>query len=174
MNRSDKEQELAFLREALSGAQALVLTSVKGLTVAEVSDLRRRLHDAGVEYRVVKNTLAKKALEGTDMSVVSVDFREETAVAWSSTDAVAPAKVVVNFKKDVEKFQIKSGYSSGQRIDGAGVEALSKLPSLDELRSQLLGTIQAVPAKLVRQINAPGQQLAAVVQARVNKEKEAA
>lgn len=174
MNRTEKEQELAFLREALSSAQALVLTSLKGLTVAEVSDLRRRLHDAGVSYRVVKNTLAKKAVDGTPMSVVSADFREETAIAWSSADAVAPAKVVINFKKDVEKFQIKSGYSSGQRIDAAGVEALSKLPSLDELRSKLLGTIQAVPAKLVRQVNAPGQQLAAVVQARVNKEKEAA
>lgn len=174
MDRNTKEQELAFLREALDGVQGLVLTSVKGLTVAEVSDLRRRLHDAGVHYRVVKNTLVKKAIAGTAVDVVSADFKEETAIAWSTSDAVTPAKVVVNFKKDVDKFQIKSGYTSGQRVDASGVEALSRLPSLDELRSQILGVLLAVPGKLVRQINAPAQQLAAVVQARVEKEKEAA
>jgi large subunit ribosomal protein L10 len=174
MDRTTKEQELAFLRDALNDVQGLVLTSVKGLTVAEVSDLRRRLHDAGVQYRVVKNTLAKKAIEGTAVDVVSADFKEETAIAWSTTDAVTPAKVVVNFKKDVEKFQIKSGYTSGQRMDEAAVTALSKLPSLDELRAQILGVLLAVPGKLVRQVNAPGQQLAAVIQARVEKEKDAA
>lgn len=174
MNRADKEKEVAFLREALKDAQGLVLTSIKGLTVAEVTDLRRQLHDAGVSYQVVKNTLAKKALEGTDMSVLAGDFKAETAVAWSNTDAVSPAKVLIKFKKDVDKLGIKAGYNAGQRLDDKAVEALSKLPSLEELRSQLLGVMQAVPQKLVQQLNAPASSLARVMQARVDKEKDAA
>lgn len=174
MNRAEKEQEVSFLRDALKGVEGLVLTSLKGLTVEQVTDLRRRLHDAGVSYRVVKNTLAKKAIEGTDLSVLAEDFKAETAIAWSNTDAVAPAKVVAKFKEDVDKFSIKAGFNAGQRLDEAGVDALSKLPSLDELRSKLLGLMQAVPAKLVRQINAPAQQVAGVLQARVEKEKDAA
>lgn len=174
MNRAEKEQEVTFLREALSSVEGLVLTSLKGLTVDQVTDLRRRLHDGGVSYRVVKNTLAKKAIEGTDLSVLSDDFKAETAIAWSNTDAVSPAKILMKFKSDVEKFGVKAGFNAGQRLDSAGVESLSKLPSLEELQSTLLGLMQAVPAKLVRQINAPGQQLAAVNQARIDKEKEAA
>jgi large subunit ribosomal protein L10 len=123
-----------------------------------------------VNYKVVKNTLAKKALEGTDMSVLADDFKAETAIAWSNTDAVSPAKVLVKFKKDVEKLGIKAGYNSGQRLDESAVEALSKLPSLDELRSKLLGLMTAVPTKLVQQVNAPGAQLARVIQARVDKD----
>lgn len=174
MNRAEKEQEVGFLRDALKGVEGLVLTSLKGLTVEQVTDLRRRLHDAGVSYRVVKNTLAKKAIEGTDLAVLDKDFKAETAIAWSNTDAVAPAKVVAKFKEDVEKFSIKAGYNAGQRLDEAAVDALAKLPSLDELRSKLLGLMQAVPAKLVRQINTPAQQVAGVLNARVNKEKDAA
>jgi large subunit ribosomal protein L10 len=174
MNRAEKEKEVAFIRDALTGAEAIVLSSLKGLTVTEVNQLRDSLHEAGVTMRVVKNTLAKKAIEGTDMTVLNDDFKNETAIAWSNDDAVAPAKTLMKFKKDVEKINIKSGYSQGQRLDESEVEALSKLPSLDELRSKLLGLFQAVPAKLVRQINAPAQQVAGVVQARVAKEKDAA
>lgn len=174
MNRAEKEQEVGFLRDALQSVEGIVLTSLKGLTVEQVTELRRRLHDAGVSYKVVKNTLAKKAIEGTDLSVLSADFKSETAIAWSNTDAVAPAKVVAKFKGEFEKFGIKAGFNAGQRLDPAAVDALSKLPSLDELRSTLLGLMQAVPAKLVRQINAPAQQVAGVLQARVTKEKDAA
>jgi len=174
MRRSEKEEQIAFLKEALNGVEGLVLTSVKGLTVGEVSGLRAKAHEAGVHFKVVKNTLAKKATEGTDMSVLADDFKGETAIAWSTEDAVAPFKVTADFKKDVEKFTIKAGFSSGDRLDEAGVEALSKLPSLDELRAQLLGTIQAVPGKLLAQIQAPAQQLAGVLQAKHDKDKEAA
>lgn len=175
MNRAEKEQEVSFLRDSLKGVEAVVLTSLKGLTVGQVTELRRRLHDAGVSYQVVKNTLAKKAFEGSDLSVLASDFKGETAMAWSNTDAVAPAKVIMKFKEENEKFSVKCGYNAGQRLDAAAVDALSKLPSLDELRSKLLGLFQAVPAKLVRQINAPAQQVAGVLHARVSKEeKEAA
>ncbi len=174
MERSKKEQELAFLKDALTDVECMVLTSVKGLTVSEVSDLRLQFHEAGVEYRVVKNTLAKIAIKGTDLEVVSDDFKEETAIAWSKDDAVAPAKIAMNFKKENKKFTVKAGFGSGGRLDEAGVEALSKMPSLEELRAQLLGTIQAVPSKLLAQVQAPAQQIVGVLQAKVDKDKEAA
>lgn len=175
MRRSEKEEQIAFLKDALADVAGLVLTSVKGLTVAEVTGLRVKAHEAGIHFKVVKNTLAKKAAEGTSMDVLAGDYKGETAIAWSTEDAVAPFKVVTEFKKDLKKFTIKSGFSSGARLDVAGVEALSKLPSLPELRAQLLGTLQAVPGKLLAQIQAPAQQIAGVLQAKVDKdEKEAA
>jgi large subunit ribosomal protein L10 len=173
MNRAEKEAEIAFLREALAGAEGVVLASLKGLTMAEVSDLRRKAHAAGVKVRVAKNTLAKKAFEGTGLSVLAGDFKEETAIVFSD-DPVAPAKVVSTFKSNVEKFRIKAGYNAGQRLDAAGVDALSKLPSLDELRAQILGVIQGVSAKLLAQVNAPAQHVIGVIQAKADKDKEAA
>jgi large subunit ribosomal protein L10 len=170
----DKVDQLTFLKDAFKNIEAAVLTSVQGLTVAEVSDLRRRLHDAGVQYRVVKNTLAKKAVKGTPLEAVTDDFRQVTAVAWSDTDPVGPAKVISGFKKDVQKFIIKAGFQGGVRLDAAGVDALSKMPSLDELRAQLLGVIQAVPAKLLAQVNAPAQHIVGVLQAKHDEDEKKA
>lgn len=170
----EKVDQLTFLKDAFKNVQAAVLTSVQGLTVAQVSDLRRRLHDAGVHYRVVKNTLAKKAVKGTPLEVVAQDFKQVTAVAWSDTDPVAPAKVIIGFKKDQEKFQVKSGFQGGLRLDPQGVDALSKMPSLDELRGQLLGVINAVPAKLLAQVNAPAQHIVGVLQAKHDEDQKKA
>ncbi len=170
----DKTDELTFLKDAFKAIESAVLTSVQGLNVLEVSELRRRLHEAGVHYRVVKNTLAKKAIKGTPFDAVSADFKTVTAVAWSNDDPVAPAKVIAGFKKSVEKFIIKSGFQAGVRIDAAGVEALSKMPSLPELRGQLLGLMNAVPAKLLAQINAPAQHLVGVIEAKRAKDETVA
>ena len=156
-----------------SKARGRVLTSVQGLTVAEVSDLRRRLHDAGVKFRVVKNTLAKRAVKGTPLEAVSNDFKQVTAVAWHESDPVGPAKIIAGFKTDLAKFVIKAGFQGGTRLDPAGVEALARMPSMDELRAQLLGVINAVPAKLLAQINAPAQNLVGVIQAKSDKDEKA-
>jgi large subunit ribosomal protein L10 len=169
-----KVDELAFLQEAFKKVESAVLTSVKGLTVAEVSDLRGKLHNAGVNYRVVKNTLAKRAIKGTSLEVLSADFKDVTAVAWSNDSPVAPAKVVSEFKKSLEKFVVKAGFQGGLRLDQAGVDALSKMPSLDELRAQLLGLMQAVPAKLLSQINAPAQHVVGVIEAKRAKDEKGA
>ncbi len=166
MNKTEKGEQLSFLQKTFGKVETMVLTSVQGLTVAQVSDLRRRLHDAGVKYKVVKNTLARKATEGTPLSVISKDFKEVTAIAWHETDPVAPAKVIANFKKDVEKFVVRSGYNAGQRLDAEGLKALADLPSIEELRARLLGVINAVPAKLLAQINAPAQHVVGVIQAK--------
>lgn len=170
----DKVDELAFLQNAFKKIEVAILTSVQGLTVAEVSDLRRKLHDAGIKFRVVKNTLAKKAIKGTPLEVISNDFKQVTAVAWHESDPVGPAKVITAFKKSLEKFIIKAGFQGGTRLDPAGVDALSKMPTMDELRAQMLGVINAVPAKLLAQINAPAQNLVGVVQAKKEKDEKAA
>jgi large subunit ribosomal protein L10 len=166
MNKTEKGEQLDFLKQTFGKVETMVLTSVKGLTVAEVSDLRRQLHDAGVKYKVVKNTLAKKATEGTPLSVVAADFKDVTAIAWSDTDPVGPAKVVQNFKKANDKFIVRAGYNAGQRLDLEGVKALADMPSIEELRARLLGVFNAVAAKLLAQVNAPAQHVVGVLQAK--------
>jgi len=117
MNGAEKEKEVAFLQGELVGSESVVLTSLKGLNMAEITLLRRQYHEANVSYRVVKNTLAKKALEGSDLDVLADDFKGETAIAWSKDDPVGPAKVTMNFKKEVEKFGVKAGFQAGARLD---------------------------------------------------------
>lgn len=165
-DRATKEEQLAFLKNEFKDVAALVLTSVQGLNASEVDSLRRGLHNAGVNFRVVKNTLAKKATEGTALSVIANDFKQVTAIAWHKSDPVAPAKAVSEFKKGLEKFQIKAGYQGGNRLDADGVKALASMPSFDELRAQLLGTINGVAGKLLAQINAPAQHVVGVLQAK--------
>lgn len=165
-DRATKEEQLAFLKNEFKEVASVILTSVQGLNAAEVDGLRRALHGAGVNFRVVKNTLAKKATDGTPLSVIANDFKQVTAIAWHKTDPVAPAKAVAEFKKGLEKFQVKAGYQGGLRLDEAGVKALASMPSLDELRAQLLGTINGVAGKLLAQINAPAQHVVGVLQAK--------
>jgi large subunit ribosomal protein L10 len=173
-DRATKEEQLAFLSEEFKDVAAMVLTSVQGLNAAEVAGLRRSLHDAGINYRVVKNTLAKKATEGTSLSVIADDFVGVTAIAWHKTDPVTPAKVLSDFKKSVDKFVIKAGYQGGNRLDEEGVKALAALPSMDELRAQLLGTINGVAGKLLAQINAPAQHVVGVLQAKHDEDEKKA
>ena len=173
MDKAQKEAQVDFLRSALVGAESVVLTGVSGLSVTEVSQLRGKLHEAGVNYKVVKNTLARRVMSEGDMSVLADDFKGPTAIAWS-TDAVAPAKILRNFQKEMEKFEIKAGYNAGKRLDLDQIIALADLPSLDELRAQILGTINGVTGKLLAQINAPASNLVGVLQAKIDKDNEAA
>jgi len=173
-DRATKEEQLAFLKNEFSEVASVILTSVQGLNASEVDSLRRKMHEAGINYRVVKNTVAKRATEGTPLSVIADDFREVTAIAWHKVDPVAPAKALTAFKKDVEKFVIKSGYQGGLRLDEEGVKALASMPSKDELRAQLLGTINAVAGKLLAQIQAPAQQIAGVLQAKHDEDQKKA
>jgi len=159
-DRATKEEQLAFLKNEFQDVASVILTSVQGLNATQVDTLRRKLHDAGVNYRVVKNTVAKRAVEGTALSVIGNDFREVTAIAWHKTDPVAAAKAVMAFKKDAEKFIVKSGFQGGNRLDIEQVKALAAIPPKDELRAQLLGTINGVASKL-----------AAVLLAKIEKDK---
>lgn len=171
MDRLEKEKHVSFIKDLVEGSEVLVLANIEGLNASEVSQLRRGLHDASVNFKVIKNKLARKAISGTDAEVLFDDFVGSTALAWSKTDPVTPAKILVKFEKEFEKLQLRSAFNCKQRLDFKGIEALSKLPSLDELRSQLLGLFTAPASQLLAQIKAPADHVVGVLQAKVEKDK---
>ncbi|MEM1400773.1 MAG: 50S ribosomal protein L10 [Pseudomonadota bacterium] len=167
MKRAEKDQKIADLRDAFAGAEALVLTHQEGLTVAESTDLRRQMREAGASFRVTKNRLAKIAIEGTLFEGLSDQFTGPTAVAFSN-DPVSAAKVAAKFAKDNDKLTIVAGALGDQVLDVAGVEALAKLPSLDELRAKIIGMLNTPATKVAGVVQAPAGQLARVVGAHAN------
>jgi large subunit ribosomal protein L10 len=143
----------------------------KGLSVPAVTEFRRKVRASGSSYRVVKNSLALRAAKGTPLEKLSPKFEFMTGVAYTSSDPVALAKVLVDFAKDNPSLVLKAGIVSGdQMIDPEGVKALSTMPSLPELRSKLLGLMKAPAAKLVRLLNTPAGQLARVLKAHEEKQ----
>lgn len=171
MERLDKEQHISFIKGLVESSEVLILANIEGLNASQVAELRKNLHEADVGFRVIKNKLAKKAVAGTSAEILSDDFVGSTALAWSDKDPVTPAKVLVKFEKEFEKLQLKSGFNCKQRLSFSGIEALSKLPSLEELKAQLLGLFTAPASRLLAQINAPANHVVGVVQANVDKDK---
>jgi len=149
VDRQTKEQVVQELREVLAEVDSLVLTEYRGLDVSEMVDLRTQLRENGVGYKVIKNTLAKLALEGTDKEFLSEYFKGPVAVAWSPDDPVAPAKVLSGFAKEHEELQIKVGYLKGKELDLNAIKALATLPSRDELRSKFLSVLVGPAQKFV-------------------------
>lgn len=166
MNRTEKEQVIGELHEKMAKAKAAIVAEPKGLTVAVVTELRKKLRDAKVEYRVVKNTLAARAAKGTTLEPLAEKFVGPTAIVMSYDDVVVPAKLLVEFMKDRENFSIRTAVVEGKVIDAKGVLALAKMPGLQELRAKLAATIAQPATRLVRMIGTPGQQLARVLGAR--------
>lgn len=166
MNREEKAEKVKRWHAAFADVTGAVFTGVSKIKVGEVTDLRRRFREAQVSYEVVKNTLARRALDGTEMDVARSLLDGPTGVAWSHDDPAAPARIAAAFAREVDRFEIRGGYAGGRMLDQNGVKALATMPSFDELRAQLLGVIEAVPARLMAQINAPAQQITGVVQAR--------
>lgn len=149
MNRQQKEQAVSELREDLEGVAVVVVTDYCGLDVSKIVELRRQLRAASVDYRVVKNTLAKLAIEGTDKEFLSDHLQGPVALAWSTDDPVAPAKVLSEFIKENEELEIKAGYLSGKELDLSGIKALADLPSKDELRAKFLSVLNGPAQKFV-------------------------
>lgn len=172
MKRAEKDQKIADLRDAFAGAEALVLTHQVGLTVAESTELRRQMREAGASFKVTKNRLAKIAISGTPFEGLSDQFKGPTGVAFSS-DPVAAAKVASKFAKDNDKLTIVAGGLGDQVLDVAGVESLAKLPSLDELRAKLVGLLSSPATKVAGVLQAPAGQVARVVGAYANKDEAA-
>jgi large subunit ribosomal protein L10 len=166
VNRTDKQTNIESLKEKLARARSLVITDFRGLTVEADTKLRNEFRAQGCEYRVVKNTLLGKALEGTPMKVLESILVGPTAIAYSYEDPAAPAKVATKIAKAEEKFVIKGGYIDGQALDKKGVEALSALPSRDEMRATFLATLLAVPQNFLRLTTAAQQSLLLVLAAR--------
>lgn len=161
MHRQQKEQVVDTLRETFSSANAVVVAHQKGLTVAQMTDLRGRMREAGAGFKVTKNRLAKRALDGTPFEVLSDLFSGPTTVAYSD-DPVAAAKVAVNFASDNDKFEVVGGGLDGVELSLDEVKALAALPPLDELRAKIVGMI-ATPATRIAQVtSAPAGQLARV------------
>lgn len=161
MDRSQKADAVAQLNAVFNEVGVVVVTRNLGLTVAQSTDLRSKMRDAGASYKVAKNRLATLALKNTSYEGLEEYLSGPTALAWS-TDPVAAAKAAVEFAKTNDKLEIVGGSMGGQMLDEAGVRALASLPSLDELRGKLVGLVNAPATKIAQVVNAPAAKLARV------------
>ena len=157
MNAIEKNANIDSLKTRLASAQSLILADFRGLTVESDNKLRREFRALGCEYQVVKNTLLGKAVKGTAMEVLDSLLAGPTAIAYSTEDPSAPAKVATKMAKTESKFVIKGGYIDGKLLDKTGVEALSTLPGKDEARATFLATLLAVPQNFLRLLGAAPQ-----------------
>jgi large subunit ribosomal protein L10 len=163
LNLTEKKEVVAEVAAQVANAQAIVLAEYRGIGVANMTKLRADARNAGVYLRVLKNTLVRRAVEGTPFAALADDM-VGPLVYGISTDPVAAAKVMNNFAKDNELFVLKAGAMPNERLDVAGVQALASTLSRDELLSKLAGTLNEVPTKFAR----------AVAAIRDEKEKQAA
>jgi len=172
VNREQKKELISSLNALLTQQSLLTVTVNKGLTVAEVQELRKRMRAAGAGFKVAKNRLARLALAGTKFEGLSDLLKGPTGIAFSK-DPVAAAKVCAKFAKENNKLVLVGGSLDGQTLDAAGINALAVLPSLDELRGKIVGLVQAPATKIAGVLAAPGGQIARVLSARA-KQGEAA
>lgn len=161
MDRSGKQKLVSELQEMLSDAQLVVVTNQSGLTVAEVTDLRRKMRAAGAGFKVAKNRLAQLALKGTKYEGLDKLLKGPTGIAFS-TDPIAAAKVAVTYANSNDKLTIMGGSMGTEVLDPARVKALATLPSLDELRSKLIALLQTPATRIATVVQAPASQLARV------------
>jgi len=168
MDRNEKTQSVTELNGLFSEAGAVIVAHYSGLSVAQMNDLRARMRKAGASFKVAKNRLAKRALEGTPVAGISDLFSGPTGIGYSS-DPVAAPKVLVAYAKENDKLVILGGAAVGSILDPNGVKTLAELPSLDELRGKLVGLLQAPATRIAGVLQAPASQLARVLSAYADK-----
>lgn len=173
MDRSQKEKLIASLNETLKGANLVIVTKQAGLTVAEITDLRRQMRAAGAGFKVAKNRLTRRALDGTKYQPLADLFKGPTAIAFSQ-DPVAAAKVSVEYANKNEKLSIVGGSLGERQLDLKAIKALASLPSLKEVRAQLAGLINTPATRLATVVRAPAGALARVINAHAQKQGGAA
>jgi large subunit ribosomal protein L10 len=168
MERAKKAESIETLKGVFADAGAVVVTHYLGLTVAQMTDLRGRLRTEGASLKVVKNRLAQKALNGAGEGASAL-FKGPVAIAYGP-DPVSAAKVATQYAKDNEKFSVVGAMMGDQILDAKGVDALAKLPSLDQLRGRLIGLINSPATKIAGILQAPAAQLARVLNAYATKD----
>jgi large subunit ribosomal protein L10 len=168
VDRAAKRELVASMHDVFKDTGVIVVAHYAGMTVAQMTDLRRRVKEAGGTVKVAKNRLAKLALRDTSAAGMADLFKGPTCVAYSK-DPVAAAKVTVTYSRENDKLVILGGAMGQTVLDPNGVKALADLPSLDELRAKLIGLIQAPMVKITRVVKEPGAQLARVIQAKAAK-----
>lgn len=167
MDRARKEELVTELNQSFGDAALVVVTQQSGMTVAESTDLRARMREAGAGYKVTKNRLAKLALAGTTYEPISDLFNGPTAIAYSA-DPVAAARVAVNYAKENDKLVVIGGAMGDTLLDENAVKALADLPSLDELRGKIVGMLNTPATRVAGVLQAPAGQLARVLGAYAN------
>ncbi len=167
MDRARKEELVTELNQSFGDAALVVVTQQSGMTVAESTDLRARMREAGAGYKVTKNRLAKLALAGTTYEPISDLFNGPTAIAYSA-DPVAAARVAVNYAKENDKLVVIGGAMGETLLDESAVKALADLPSLDELRGKIVGMLNTPATRVAGVLQAPAGQLARVLGAYAN------
>lgn len=172
--RLDKKKEIVKdLHEKFLKSKFIVVTDYKGLDVPTINDLRRRLREHEIEYKVVKNSLLIRAAEETDVAIIKDYFKGPSAIALSYDDPVAPAKVLTKFSNEHKNLEIKTGVMDGKVLDLNAIKTMSTLPSREVLLGQFLSTVNGVATSFVRFLNAVPVQFLNVLQA-VKDQKEAA
>ena len=172
MDRAGKKRLVSSLHDVFKSTNVVVVAHYAGLTVAQMTELRRQIKAVGGQVKVAKNRLVKRALKNTDVAGIEDLFQGPTLIAYSD-DPVAAPKVTVTFAKDNDALVVLGGAMGKTVLDEAGVKSLAALPSLDELRGKLVGLLQAPAGKIAQVVNAPGAQLARVLAAYADKDKAA-
>lgn len=167
-----KEQKIAHIKENADKAKVAIVTNYKGLSVEEITLLRRELQKAGSDYTVTKNTLAKIAMQGTAFEVLADSMKESTAIAFGFDDEVSAAKVVAKFIKDKKKSEILCGALDGQLLSADQVKELANTPSKEELYAKMLGCVNSPATGIVGSVNAVMSSLVRAIDA-VAKKKSA-
>ena len=173
MNLEEKKIIAQNLNERFSKAAVVIVTDYKGLDVAAINDLRRKLRQGEVEFQVAKNSLLIRASDQTDVALIKDSFKGPSAVAMSYGDPIAPAKILTEFAKDNKFFEIKAGVMGGEILDASRIKALSALPSREVLLGILVATLNSVPTGFVRTLAEIPRRLLNVLQA-LKDQKEAA
>ena len=173
MQIDEKKKIVEDIRKRFLESKVVILTDYSGLDVEKINELRGKLKQSGVEYKVVKNTLLVRASEETDISLIKDSFKGPSAVALSCDDPVTPAKILTEFADEHESLEIKVGVMNGKILDLTAIKKLSVLPSREALLGSLLSVMSGVPSAFVRALNDMPRRLLNVLQA-IKEQKEAA
>lgn len=169
MRKEEKQDVIKELHEKFARAKTAILTGYTGINVEQITELRAKLRQSKIEYRVVKNTLARKASVGTGLEPLKDHFVGPIGIALGYDDPVAPAKLLTEFSKKQDKLAVKIGVLDGRMLKQADIKALASLPSLNALRAKIIGVLQAPASRMVGVLQAPAGQIARVLKAKADK-----